>query len=276
MKPQLLPIFAVMRHARDSRLTNKNSELILLYSLILRCDPKKDYSTFVGYDQLCLDTGCNRKTVQTAAGGLEAKGLIQRRVRHNQSNLWFVNVPMLKDAALANLAADAVDEDESSPFDLSSLVDDAPVTSSKDVTPDAEITPRSPEDAETVAEIKALLRDRYGDHPTYERPDGEQIMAGVVEKMVTEAGHPMAVFEVFKHLPDRFTPKIMASEKLGGYLRKCFPQWLRASRESLEQDDARERTLPEAEPETEAETKGWPFSFAYDDGSHFHDLDDLG
>jgi hypothetical protein len=241
MKPQLLPIFTVLRHARDSRLTDKNSELILLYGLILRCDPKKEYSTFVGYDQLCLDTGCNRKTVQTAAGGLEQKGLIKRRLRHNQSNLWFVNVPQLKDAAITNLAADAVDDDGSSPFDLTSLVENAtPVASSKEVTPDAELAPRSNEDAETIAEIKTLLQDRFGDHATYRDPKGEQFMSAAVEKMVAQAGHPMWVFEVFNDMPDELKeevePKIMASEKLGGYLQKCFSGWLQTSTESSAQE----------------------------------------
>jgi hypothetical protein len=117
-----LPIFSILRFARDSHLV-RNSELVLLYTLILRCDPLKGYSTFVSYDRLSQDTGSNPKTIQAAARGLETKGIITRRVRPKTTNLWFINVPMLQTAALASLEADATAPTESSPYDLGSLTD---------------------------------------------------------------------------------------------------------------------------------------------------------
>jgi DNA-binding MarR family transcriptional regulator len=134
----------ILKDDRDSQLV-RNSELVLLMMLSLRVNPTKQYSCFPSYQLLSRDTGLDMTTLKRAARSLEGKNLIRRKVRPNHSNLWYLNVGMIQQAAEENRASAKTEEDETgSPFDPPVILNkDGEGTSS---VVDVEFEPRSQRD----------------------------------------------------------------------------------------------------------------------------------
>ncbi|MFC6644436.1 helix-turn-helix domain-containing protein [Granulicella cerasi] len=99
MRKQLTTL-DILRDARDSGLLRKAAQS-LYYHLALRADQRTDYSTYVGYETLCADTGLDSKTLQKAARELESDGLVSRTIRPNRSNVWHLNIWEMHDRAEA-------------------------------------------------------------------------------------------------------------------------------------------------------------------------------
>lgn len=206
----------ILRDARDSGLFRKAGQA-LYYHLALRANQRTDYSTFVGYETLCSDTGLNAKTIQEAAVQLEAAGLISRKVRPNHSNVWYLNVWKVHKVAETRREAPV------NPFAPDTSTADAP-----DKAPDAEFTAkRSAEEQEWVAEIHALIKKLLGEHPTYALANAKSIMDSRVEEMIDMAGSAKRCHEALVRTLniDRTRLATLKSKQLGGYLKKCFPQW---------------------------------------------------
>src|SRR5689334_11875872 len=117
---------------RDSRLVEKPSELNLLFCLALRADARKQYSCFPSYATLSKDTCLHPSTIQEGAQRLESIGLIQRKVRRPHSNLWFLNVVKIKEAADKNRLIEKADKEDfenpKSPFDQPAFDENYDVT----------------------------------------------------------------------------------------------------------------------------------------------------
>ena len=94
-----LPSTSVISWAiRDARLC-RNAEWQLLIAIGLRVNPKDRFICWPSYKTLSLDTGVHPSTLKKAAEALEKKGLIKRRVRHNQSNIFTLNWERILKAA---------------------------------------------------------------------------------------------------------------------------------------------------------------------------------
>ena len=102
-----MPLFRLLLLIRDSRST-RNAERELLMALALRCNPAKNYVCWPSYSMLAKDTQLNEATLQRAAKKLEAAGLIQRLIRPNSSNRFFLNVARLQQQAAEIKAAEAM------------------------------------------------------------------------------------------------------------------------------------------------------------------------
>lgn len=215
-KKNTLTTLDILRDARDSGLFKKAWQA-LYYHLALRANQKTDYSTFVGYETLCSDTGLNAKTIQEAAAQLEAAGLISRKVRPNHSNVWYLNVWEV------HKVAETRRETPVNPFAPAAIPAGAP-----DNALDAEFpASRSVEEQEWVAQIHALLKERLGEHPTYALANSKSIMDSRVEEMIGMAGSAKRCHEALVRTLDidRTRLATLKSKQLGGYLKKCFPQW---------------------------------------------------
>ena len=104
-KIPLLSLFRLQLLVRDARST-KGARRALLNALTLRCRPDQRYSCFPSYATLAKDTMLDPATLKRAAMALEKAGLIKRKVRRNQSNVFFINVALLMKQAAEIKAAD--------------------------------------------------------------------------------------------------------------------------------------------------------------------------
>lgn len=217
-----LSFLDIIKDARDSRLFRK-AEQSLYYHLALYVDSKKDYSCFPSYAALCEDTGLDAKTLQKAAASLQEKGLIHLHLRHNRSNLWFLNVAKVQETA--ELSREQRDDAPlTSPFAPPVL----PVEES-DKAPDTEFpAQRSADERERMEKIRKLLLEELGEHPTYTLDNSKAIMDSCVEAMIEIAGSAKKCLTVLKvtFQDDSKKSSVLNSNQLGGYLKKCFPGWL--------------------------------------------------
>lgn len=253
-KPSRLSFLDILNYARDSQLTTGASQS-LLYHLILRCD-LADHSCYPSLALLVRDTGLGLSTVRTAARDLQTRKIVRRVTRYKHSTIWYVNVRLLQETAEANrtqwAAQDpAKQKDKGSPFEAPH----APGTPLPAVSPIAAPSPAAPQDAtaELDAEPRAsrpeqdktwtsklldLLRKHLSGHPTYAHPDAEAIMSSAVARCIKLAdGDAESAFysmlrqlelEVYREVNIK---ALMGADRLGGYLVKCFPQWLAERRE---------------------------------------------
>ncbi len=254
-----LMFFEIMNDARDAQLT-KGAQQSLLYHLILRCDPKKDYSCFPSFELLCADTGLDMTTVKRAARELEKKGLISRVVRPNRSNLWYVNVKQLQEAADFKRVARADDKavKHGCPFEPPTIrtqsnavpPSQSTVTTSKAGTEDAsaddiDIPPQpTPEEQIVVQAIHALLKDHLGDHPTYQEPNAKNILDACINQCIAHAGGAKRCKNILRlalEIDDKLE-YLSKSRLLGGCLTKCFPGWA-AEFDEVELGECKEHLL---------------------------------
>jgi hypothetical protein len=214
-----LTFLDLLKDARDSHLAAK-AELMLLLMLIVRCTPEERYSCFPGYPQLVEDTGLNIKTLKAAAAGLEKKRLVERKVRPNHSNRWFINAKLLHETAVANRAAKKEREEGYSdcPFELPAV--------------NAVAAPANDEDnngCEIPLKIQAVvtrIRELFSDHPTLQKARADRLIAENVMEMTLETKQTAeAVLNFLGDLSDKTMKTIAGSRHLGSYLKECFRKW---------------------------------------------------
>jgi hypothetical protein len=93
---------------------------------------------------------------------------------------------------------------------------------------------------EQVDAIVALLREHFGDHPTFQQHGAANIMAKSIRNCIDAAGSGKDVLNVFNYLclhPDKESLRsaIAATKMLGGYIQKAFVEtWLNEWRHYLE------------------------------------------
>jgi hypothetical protein len=150
-----------------------------------------------------------------------------------------VHAGKIQDAAIAAVRAAAPasrDDEASSPFPKP----DAPWRRNKATaaaspeTPTAvaqdapEMKRRSAEDQEWADKIADVLQRTLGEHPTYQRDDAERIMVPIIYDLIDRAGdgHTCLVALTWALSDAKRVAMVMSADKLGGYLRKCFPGWL--------------------------------------------------
>jgi hypothetical protein len=233
---QSMNTWEILNDARDSRLT-KGAQQSLLYHLIMRSDPKKQYSCFPAYELLCLDTGLDMTTLKRAARELERKELVIRQVRPNRSNVWYINVAKLQEVAAADRASRKEAKLEAgvqSPFAAPVIVSTAKTNGGGAVSAEADTvefpTRRSSAEQEKVDAILLLLRETFSNHPTYAEPNAEAIMGACVQACIqqsTDAGHCLRVMQLtINDGGEDLRRTIEASSRLGGYIQRSFSGWV--------------------------------------------------
>jgi hypothetical protein len=104
MPQRQISLISIMWAIRDARLC-RNAERQLLDAIALRVNAK-DFTCFPSYKTLHMDTGIHESTLKKNAMSLEKKGLIRRRIRHNKSNVFILNVTRIFQQAEKNRKAD--------------------------------------------------------------------------------------------------------------------------------------------------------------------------
>lgn len=106
--------------------------------------------------------------------------------------------------------------------------EDQAVADTLDEAPNTEFRNKRPtEEQEVVDSIHVSLRDTFGDHPSYAHKDAKTIMGSCVEDMIRQAGSAVRCRIVLKETVNnqQIVESIRRSKNLGGYLKKCFPDW---------------------------------------------------
>jgi DNA-binding MarR family transcriptional regulator len=192
-----LSLLDMLLYTRDSGLT-RNSQQSLLYHLVIRCRPKDDYSCFPGYDLLSRDTGLDITTLKRAARGLEEKGLVFRKVRHNHANLWYINFAEIQKKAEANRIIWGQLKNEtkpSSPFALPFLRSKvvAPLVSpetSIQLTEVQDFDEEDENDCQNLDDVVAQVRCLWPEHPTFTDPSGVSRLRRDLASCIEMVGSP--------------------------------------------------------------------------------------
>ena len=95
--------FHLLLAIRDAQYI-KGSMLMLLFALAIRSRRSKSgkFFCFPSYRQLELDTQLDIRTLKRAAKGLDDLGVMKRRVRHKQSNFFYIDYEFFREAAERN------------------------------------------------------------------------------------------------------------------------------------------------------------------------------
>jgi DNA-binding MarR family transcriptional regulator len=143
-------------------------------------------------------------------------------------------VPEIWDAAFTpkdKVKAAAGDESTSIPPAISAAkqAKEQAVLDELDIEPaQKDSKPSSAEDkyAQTEA-IIALLKEDFGDHPTFQRPDATRIMTGCVRACIDIVGTEYSCVSAFEWIFDDEKTRIATakSKLLGGFIRGAFTNW---------------------------------------------------
>ena len=165
----------------------------MLSCLIMRANPKENFSCFPGYETLALDTSLCERQVRTTIRELIATGLIRRVQRSGGFNTFYVNVQRLSE--LAQDTMDAVRsrlefeasflDSESDPYTRPGGYD-APSASTVEPS-EGEAVPI----CETAEDIVSLLREEWGDHKLFKTESGIRKFTADAQSCIDQVGSPM-------------------------------------------------------------------------------------
>lgn len=241
--------FEISGWVRDSRLT-KGSAQALLYTLVTRCDPKKEYSCFPSYETLSYDTGLDIKTVKSAADRLIEDGLVSKVARFNDSLVWHINVAKLQAAAEKTRALSAAKKAEATicPFappvlkpgeqpqvasdNDQDVVDEiASGPAQKDCKVSKKKDPESPKkvvDKDQIAAVVTFIKDHFGEHATFKHKGANNMMNACAKACIGLAGSTAKCIDVLNFIfsDEKENAEIRSKFKLGGYIESYFEGWL--------------------------------------------------
>jgi hypothetical protein len=250
--------FEISGWVRDSRLT-KGSAQALLYTLVTRCDPKKDYSCFPSYETLSYDTGLDIKTVKSAADRLIEDDLVSKVARFNGSLVWYINVAKLKAGAEKTRALLAAKKAEATvcPFAPPVLKsgEQPQVASDNDqevvdeiasgrAQKDSKVSKKKANDdqAKSVADV---IRSSFSEHETLKHKDAVNIITSCAKTCIALAGSTATCIDVLNFIfsDEKENAKIRRSFKLGGYIENHFEDWLaKYDQAHVDTEDERDET----------------------------------
>jgi DNA-binding MarR family transcriptional regulator len=248
--------FDMATWVRDSHLT-KGSAQALLYTFVTRCDPKKDYSCFPTLDTLCADTGLDQKTVKRCADQLIKADLIKKAARFNSSNIWYVNVAKLQEAAERNRANKDAEKAaaEGCPFAppilKSEFVDDRilpPITAAEQaVVDDLDIKPAHKDPRPTAVEdkyaeacdISIFLHGKFMDHKAWRDPGGYKMSVACARRCIDLLGPNYSCLDAFKWIFDDegVCAATAKSENLKRYVEVVFKTKIDEYKAAADQDN---------------------------------------
>jgi hypothetical protein len=202
----------------------------------MRANTKKNFTCFPSYAQIAEDSSVSLSHIRIVIRALEEGKWIVRRTRgRHASNLFFINVPVLRAAAdkrqaeLRNGELGEIDD----PCNVSGLCYDGGANE-LDNTDGLESEPDWPEipvwvgRCTEVPHLVTMLRHMWGDHPTFQDPRGVEFLTSDMARCVELAGSPFRCAHVlhFVYEDETVNQSIANSQKLGLYLKHCFPAWL--------------------------------------------------
>jgi hypothetical protein len=208
----------------------------VLFALWMRANTKKNFTCFPSYDQIAEDSSISMSRIKIVIRALEEEGWIVRQPRGRRaSNLFFINVPALKAAAeerRLTLRKGQLEETDD-PCNVNRLCHDGG-SNELDNTDGLESEPDWPEipvwvgDCTEVPHLVTMLRQMWGDHPTFKDPRGVEFLTSDMARCVELAGSPFRCAHVLHFVYEDVTinQSIANSQKLGLYLKHCFPAWL--------------------------------------------------
>jgi hypothetical protein len=219
---------------RDANVV-KGAERHVLFALCMRANTKKNFTCFPSYAQIVEDSSVGLSQVKVAVRELAKAGWIRRQIRPNTSNLFFIDVPALKAAAeerRLTLRKGQLEETDD-PCNVNGLCHDGG-TNELDNTDGLESEPDWPEiparvgDCTEVSHLVTMLRQMWGDHATFKDPRGVEFLTSDMARCVELAGSPFRCAHVLHFVYEDVTiyQSITKSQKLGLYLKHCFPTWL--------------------------------------------------
>ncbi|WP_334270106.1 helix-turn-helix domain-containing protein [Edaphobacter sp. HDX4] len=244
---------AQKKKGRGKRLDNEGSEpkvqseittssvRLVLWALISRCNPRQQYSSFASQETLAADTGLSITTVKRALDHLiENLKLVDRDHRPYASNRYFIDTKTMHDAAMRNKAEKNNLKDERdkyvSPFDQPVPERRSPseaVDSDNAGHSGVDFVRQKPADKEAIDRICMNIAPKFGNHPTYEEKDAERMVRGCVIKCVDAAGGDAdLVGRVLEWASNdhQIYGGIANSRQLGGWIARCFEDWLKTYR----------------------------------------------
>lgn len=231
--------------ARDAHITTK-AEQSLLYHLIMRCDPRKNYSCYPRYAQLCLDTGLEQKTLQRAAAWLEKEGYMRRVIRPEQSNLWFVDAVRIHTLAVEKRVEEKREKEEREKcpfapptFDGNSteatsqkMIHTVPKDSAAEEQSNS-VRDRGPDEPEDFFILENQLQRAFPEHPSWTGSRNKKQLHGHLLEVVRSAGDVRRACTLIHHFLGPNTPEadalrqwIRDSDHLGAYIKSLIPDWM--------------------------------------------------
>ncbi len=227
----------ILKLIRDARST-KHSDRIVLSALAIRVNPRKRHSCWPGQPLLVIDTQLDLKTVRAALDRLEANGLIARKKRFDDTDVYWINVALLQRQAAANKAMK--DELPECPFDEPTMEQEQQLDADEakvifDEGPASDPTPAEEPAAVEPSPISAAI----------------QRLKYVNEKMTVKDADRMAASLMKSHKEEDVLQAIASLDEYGlreaykaknpiGYLRQSINNALSALENSeLASDDSR-------------------------------------
>ena len=186
---------------------------------------------FASTEYVARQTGFSTRTIGRAFQRLESKGLLQRSYRNNdptQSRKTVINWNKLQEIRVVVEPWEGKRKKETATREEDQLVADT-LDVPAETPPVRTGAHRSALDV--VKESKALLEKYFSGHPTFQMPDAETIMYWCAWDCVQKAESAEQCLAVFEWICTDPTnegrcTKILASERLGGYINSCFKGWV--------------------------------------------------
>lgn len=229
--------FELVKVVRDARAV-KGAQRLLLDALVTRANTKQDYSCFPSYTKLMKDTQLKLTQLKVAARELENKGLIRRTYRARSSNRFHINVPMLVKLAAANRKADKEaregEDAAKGPFDEAEITDAGPDIDNTDGLGFDEVEEDDEEIqhnyCETPDDVVALVGQLWPGHPTVtDSRSRDFLKKDLIEciRLADTEARCGQVLVLLNNTDGKAWESAAKSKKLGLYLARCFPGWLR-------------------------------------------------
>lgn len=227
----------------------KGSQRHVMNALAIRADIKKGYTCFPSYETLMEDTQLGNTQIREAMRGLEQANFVRRVARPGSSNVFQINVALLK-----RLAEDKQEEKRRTEKPLLPDLDDPWGTEpeAEDDPDDRDNTDGLEGEAEneahvrdfflcrTPAKVLKLVRKFWPEHQVFSDQRGieflERDLAACIELAQTSYRCGQILTLIYETNPEA-SRAVAKSAKLGAYLLKCFPGWIASHADELVSPD---------------------------------------
>ena len=218
--------------------TLTGAQRILMDALAWRASATDNYSCYPSYARLALDTHYTAQNLRIAMRELERAVLIKRTRRRRRSNLYHLNIQLLTQMATEKRALLAKGETwDIDPFNSAAMFTDAEEdnTDVLDEEPQTGVETGEESDllTETFDHVLELVRKIWPGHQSF---DGDDYLEGDLEDCIELAETTVRCGQLLCLVRDKDPKTIRAvgkSGRLGAYLRKSFPGWLRTYADEL-------------------------------------------
>lgn len=202
--------------------------LLLLHAIAWRCNPSAGYICYPSLPRLAQDIHCSKRGVQLAAARLEECGYITRERRFNHATIYTLQVARLQEELTQSRQ----------PRDSSSKQPKVPVRPTEpEDNRDSDLEPTSRDELEVaggdcvdLSDVIQAVQFIWPTHPIWLDSEAEDLLAGPLLECIEMADSPTLCGYVLVETgrDPKIHQAVQQSKLLGPYIRKCFPQWLKA------------------------------------------------